>query len=81
MIAIFLERLRAGEPTRSSATVRHTHFVDVDDVVRAVLLAAERRGGVVIRGTGVETSIADLDAIREQAVGVRYPPVRSATAG
>jgi UDP-glucose 4-epimerase len=49
-------------------------FVHVDDVVRALLLAAEHRRGVFNVGTGVATSIADLHAICERAVGVTAPP-------
>jgi len=75
VIAIFLERLARGEPTAifGDGTITRD-FVHVDDVVRALLLAGDRRGGVFNVGTGVETSIADLHAICEQAVGVTAPP-------
>ena len=75
VIAIFLERLRRGEPTAifGDGTITRD-FVHVDDIDRALLLAAERRHGVFNVGTGVETSIADLHAICERAVGVDAPP-------
>jgi UDP-glucose 4-epimerase len=75
VIAIFLERLAAGEPTTifgDGTIVRD--FVHVDDVVRSLLLAAGHRGGVFNVGTGIETSIADLHALCERAVGVVSPP-------
>jgi UDP-glucose 4-epimerase len=75
VVAIFLERLSRGEPTAifGDGTVTRD-FVHVDDVVRALLLAAEHRGGVFNVGTGVETRISDLHAICERAVGVTAPP-------
>jgi UDP-glucose 4-epimerase len=75
VIAIFLDRLRSGEPTAifGDGTITRD-FVHVDDVVRACLLAADRRGGVFNVGTGVETSIAELHAICERAIGVSAPP-------
>ena len=75
VIAIFLERLAAGEPTTifgDGTIVRD--FVHVDDVVRSLLLAAEHRGGVFNVGTGIETSIAELHELCERAVGVVAPP-------
>jgi UDP-glucose 4-epimerase len=75
VIAIFLERLSKGEQTAIYGDGAITRdFVHVDDVVRALLLAAERRRGVFNVGTGVETSIADLHAICERAIGVTAPP-------
>jgi len=75
VIAIFLERLAAGEPTTifGDGTITRD-FVHVDDVVRALLLAATRDGGVFNVGTGVETTIATLHTLCEQAVGVDAPP-------
>jgi UDP-glucose 4-epimerase len=75
VIAIFLERLAAGEPTTifGDGTITRD-FVHVDDVVRALLLAAEQDGGVFNVGAGVETTIADLHAVCERAVGVTAPP-------
>jgi UDP-glucose 4-epimerase len=75
VIAIFLEQLSKGEQTAIYGDGEITRdFVHVDDVVRALLLAAERRRGVFNVGTGVATSIADLHAICEHAVGVTAPP-------
>ena len=75
VIAIFLERLAAGEPTTIFGDGASTRdFVHVDDVVRALLLAAGHGGGVFNVGTGVETTIADLHALCERAVGVDAPP-------
>jgi len=75
VVAIFLERLAAGEPTTifGDGTITRD-FVHVDDVVRALLLAAEHHGGVFNVGTGVETTVADLHALCERAVGVHAPP-------
>ncbi|MCZ7590040.1 MAG: NAD-dependent epimerase/dehydratase family protein [Gaiella sp.] len=75
VIAIFLERLAAGEPTTifGDGTITRD-FVHVDDVVRALLLAAKHEGGVFNVGTGVATSIADLHALCERALGVEAPP-------
>jgi UDP-glucose 4-epimerase len=75
VIAIFLEQLSKGEQTAIYGDGAITRdFVHVDDVVRALLLAAEHRRGVFNVGTGVATSIADLHAICERAVGVTAPP-------
>ena len=75
VIAIFLERLARGEPTAifGDGTITRD-FVHVDDVVRALLLAADHHGGVFNVGTGTETSIAALHGICERAVGVTAPP-------
>ncbi len=75
VVAIFLERLAAGEPTTIFGDGSLTRdFVHVDDVVRAVLLAAGHDGGVFNVGTGIETTVADLHALCERAVGVDAPP-------
>jgi UDP-glucose 4-epimerase len=75
VIAIFLERLSRGEPTAIFGDGTLTRdFVHVADVVRAMLLAATHRSGVFNVGTGIETSIAELHAICERAVGVSAPP-------
>jgi UDP-glucose 4-epimerase len=75
VIAIFLERLARGEPTAIFGDGTFTRdFVHVDDVVRALLLAGGHRGGVFNVGTGVETSISELHAICESALGVTAPP-------
>ena len=75
VVAIFLERLQAGEPTAIFGDGSFTRdFVHIDDVVRAMLLAGDHRGGVFNVGTGVETSIAELHRLCEEAVGVTAPP-------
>jgi UDP-glucose 4-epimerase len=75
VVAIFLERLSAGEPTTIFGDGSITRdFVHVDDVVSALLLAAGHEGGVFNVGTGVETTIAELHALCERAVGVDAPP-------
>jgi UDP-glucose 4-epimerase len=75
VVAIFLERLAAGEPTTifGDGTITRD-FVHVDDVVRALLLAAEHDGGVFNVGTGVGTTIAEVHRLCERAVGVDAPP-------
>ena len=75
VIAIFLERLADGRPTAifGDGTIERD-FVHVDDVVRALVLAAGHRNGVFNVGTGTETSIAALHEICERAVGVTAPP-------
>ena len=75
VIAIFLERLATGRPTAIFGDGAITRdFVHVDDVVRALLLAAGHRGGVFNVGTGIETSISELHAVCQRAVGVTAPP-------
>jgi UDP-glucose 4-epimerase len=75
VVAIFLERLAAGEPTTifGDGTITRD-FVHVDDVVRALVLAGGRRGGIFNVGTGTETTVAELHALCERAVGVDAPP-------
>lgn len=75
VIAIFLERLAAGEPTTIFGDGSITRdFVHVDDVVAALLLAGGHPGGTFNVGTGIETTIVDLHRLCEAAVGVTAPP-------
>ena len=75
VIAIFLDRLAAGEPTRIFGDGRQTRdFVYVGDVVRAVLAAVGHEGGVLNVGTGVETSILDLHTLCARVAGVDQEP-------
>jgi len=75
VIAIFLERLAAGEETLIFGDGEQTRdFVHVGDVVRALLRAAMRDGGVFNVGTGVETTVNRLHALCCEAVGVDEPP-------
>jgi UDP-glucose 4-epimerase len=70
VIAIFLDRLAAGEPCEIFGDGRQTRdFVYVGDVVRAVLAAAGRPGAVLNVGTGVATSIGDLYAVCAATAG------------
>jgi UDP-glucose 4-epimerase len=75
VIAIFLERLAAGEATTIFGDGEQTRdFVYVGDVVRAVLAAAGHDGGVFNVGTGVETSINELHAASRRVTGSDSEP-------
>jgi UDP-glucose 4-epimerase len=79
VIAIFLDRLAAGETARIFGDGRQTRdFVYVGDVVRAALAAVGHDGGVVNVGTGVETSIAELHALCARVAGVEQEPEHAA---
>jgi UDP-glucose 4-epimerase len=70
VVAIFMDRLRDGEPVTIFGDGEQTRdFVYVGDVVAALLAATGRdRGGVFNVGTGVETSVNRLyEACRETA--------------
>jgi len=61
VIAIFLERMAAGEPTTIFGDGKQTRdFIYVGDIVRGVLAAIEHAGGVYNIGTGIETSVNEL---------------------
>src|SRR5439155_1166098 len=71
VIAIFLERLAAGEETTIFGDGEQTRdFIYVGDVVHGVLAAAGHAGGVYNLGTGVETSINELHAVCRRVTGV-----------
>jgi UDP-glucose 4-epimerase len=75
VVAIFLERLAAGEETVIFGDGEQTRdFVHVDDVVTGLLAAAGRDGGTFNIGTGVETSVARLHALCRRACGIEAPP-------
>jgi UDP-glucose 4-epimerase len=77
VVAIFLERLAAGEQTVVYGDGEQTRdFVHVDDVVRALLLAAGRERGVVNVGTGVGTSVNELHRLCAATVGIAVEPRR-----
>jgi UDP-glucose 4-epimerase len=79
VIAIFLERLAAGEETFIFGDGSFTRdFVHVDDVVQALLAASAHDGGVFNVGTGTETSVSELHALCERALGVTAPPKHAA---
>jgi UDP-glucose 4-epimerase len=75
VIAIFLERLAAGEETVIYGDGEQSRdFVHVADVVRALLTAGGRDGGVFNVGNGVETSINGLHELCRSVVGRGGPP-------
>ena len=75
VVAIFLERLAAGEQAAIFGDGEQTRdFVHVDDVVSALLAGAERRGGVFNVGSGVETSVTELHRLCAEAVGSSAEP-------
>ncbi|HEY0789069.1 MAG TPA: NAD-dependent epimerase/dehydratase family protein [Thermoanaerobaculia bacterium] len=73
VVARFAEALRDGEPATIAGDGGQTRdFIHVADVVRATLAAAERRlAGAYNVGTGVETSIAEVWEIVQEALGIR----------
>jgi UDP-glucose 4-epimerase len=75
VIAIFLERMAAGQETTIYGDGEQTRdFVYVGDIVRAVLAAADARGGVFNVGTGVETSVNELHAVCRRVTGDEREP-------
>ncbi|HET7857403.1 MAG TPA: NAD-dependent epimerase/dehydratase family protein [Gaiellaceae bacterium] len=83
VIAIFLDRMRDGEPTQIFGDGRQTRdFIYVGDVVDAMLAADGHDGGVFNVGTGIETSVAGLHALCRRVTGVdREPEMRPARPG
>jgi UDP-glucose 4-epimerase len=78
VIAIFLERMARGADTQIFGDGTQTRdFVFVGDVVRAMLAAAGRDGGVYNIGTGIETSISDLHALCRNITGSTRLPDRA----
>lgn len=79
VVAVFAERLAAGEACVIHGTGGSTRdFVYVDDVVDALARAAERGGGLVINvGTGHETAIRDLYRAMAGQAGVDRPAARA----
>ena len=71
VVAIFTDRLRAGEPVTIFGDGEQTRdYVYVGDVVRAVLAALGREGGVYNVGTGTETSVNELFEQCRRVAGV-----------
>jgi UDP-glucose 4-epimerase len=82
VVAIFLDRLRDGEPTVIYGDGRQTRdFVYVGDVT-AALIAAAASEGVFNVGTGIQTSVLELHRLCADAAGVvREPGHAEARAG
>jgi UDP-glucose 4-epimerase len=79
VVAIFLERLAAGEQTAIFGDGEQSRdFVHVEDVVGSLLAATDRNGGVFNVGTAVETTVAELHALCARVVGVDARPTREA---
>jgi UDP-glucose 4-epimerase len=75
VVAIFLERLAAGQETTIFGDGEQTRdFIYVGDVVRGVLAAVDHAGGVYNIGTGVETSINELHAACRRVTGIDREP-------
>jgi len=75
VIAIFLERLAAGEETTIFGDGEQTRdFIYVGDVVRGVLAAADHAGGIYNIGTGIETSVNELHAVCRRVTGIDREP-------
>ncbi|HEX6202854.1 MAG TPA: NAD-dependent epimerase/dehydratase family protein, partial [Thermoanaerobaculia bacterium] len=80
VVAIFLDRLLAGQPTTIHGDGLQTRdYVHVSDVVRANLAAAALPAGSGFRvynvGTGVEATVVELQRRLAEALGVESPPV------
>ncbi|MBD0329600.1 MAG: NAD-dependent epimerase/dehydratase family protein [Thermoleophilia bacterium] len=75
VVAIFFNRLAAGERPRIFGDGRQTRdYVYVGDVVAATLTALDRDGGVFNVGTGVETSVVELFHACTRASGIEVEP-------
>ncbi len=83
VIARFADALRRGEAAKIAGDGGQTRdFIFVGDVVRANLAAADQRlAGAFNVGTGVETSIADVWEIVQEALGMRGTVERSPARG
>jgi UDP-glucose 4-epimerase len=79
VVAIFADRLLAGEPVTVFGDGEQTRdFVFVDDVVDAFVRGATRGGGLVLNiGTGHEISVNHLAAVMADAAGISTPPVHA----
>jgi UDP-glucose 4-epimerase len=83
VVAIFMNRLRAGEAPKIFGDGTQTRdYVYVGDVVSATLAAAKHPGGVLNVGTGVETSVLELyERIQRVADVEREPEFADARPG
>jgi UDP-glucose 4-epimerase len=68
---LFVRKALAGEPVTIFGDGSQTRdFIFVDDIARCIHLAATRACGPVLQvGTGIETSVSELVAAIERAVG------------
>jgi UDP-glucose 4-epimerase len=75
VVSIFAGKLLSGEPPMIFGTGEQTRdFVFVDDVVDAMVRAADRGDGLLINiGTGRETSVNQLYASMAAAIGFERP--------
>jgi UDP-glucose 4-epimerase len=75
VIAIFLDRMAAGEETLVYGDgLQSRDFAHVGDVARAMLAAVGAKPGVYNIGTGVDTRIVDLHALCRRATGTEGEP-------
>jgi UDP-glucose 4-epimerase len=75
VVAIFFERLAAGDQTTIYGDGRQTRdFVYVGDVAQAALAAVGREGGVYNVGTGSETSVLELHDLCRRVAGFDQKP-------
>jgi UDP-glucose 4-epimerase len=83
VVAIFMGLLHEGGTPTIYGDGRQTRdYVYVGDVVRALLAAADRDGGVFNVGSGVETSVLELyEAIRRVSGSGQEPAFAAARAG
>lgn len=77
VVAIFLDRLRAGAPVTIHGDGEQTRdFVYVDDVVHAIALSLDRGEGARYNiGTGVATTVNRLFAALKSALDYPHAPV------
>jgi UDP-glucose 4-epimerase len=79
VVAIFMGLLHGGGTPEIYGDGGQTRdYVFVADVVRAMLAALERKGGVFNVGTGVETSVVELYEAIQRASGVTREPAFAA---
>jgi len=75
VVAIFLERMARGEETVIFGDGLQTRdFINVGDVVGAMLAAVGHEGGVFNVGTGVATSVVDLHGLCRRVSGSEREP-------
>jgi UDP-glucose 4-epimerase len=79
VVATFAGRMLAGQPCTIHGDGEQTRdFVYVDDVVHALVLAADRAGGRrLLIGTGQRTSVNQLFRALAAATGYAHEPVRA----